>query len=78
MTFPKGHPGTEENPWDAASIAQLIAERDAARAEVVRLRKALAFIHEMAEEDVRCDRVSNGSSLWQIEAEARAALAAAL
>lgn len=40
--------------------------------EIERLRKELKFIHEMAAEDIRADE--SGRSVWQIKANARAAL----
>ena len=55
------------NPRD---VLALLDERD-------RLRGALQFIQEMAAEDLRTDRVAPRSAQWQIEAEARAALALA-
>jgi len=56
--------------------AQVEAERDSLAARVAVLESALRDIHEMAAEDLRVERVFVCHSfLYQIEANARAALA---
>jgi hypothetical protein len=42
--------------------------------ESKRLKAAMKGIHQMAEEELKTLEVGSGSSLWQIEADARAAL----
>lgn len=53
-----------------------ISVRDLAvlRRQVREMSAALARIQEMAEEDIRLGVVTSKSSLWQIEADARAAI----
>ena len=56
---------------------ELDAERDALAAQVERLTAALRGIQSMAEEELRTEELHLSTSMWQIEADARAALAAA-
>ena len=57
---------------------KLDEERDALTAQVAALRAALHGIQSMAEEELRTEELHLSNSMWQIEADARAALAAAL
>ena len=57
---------------------KLDAERDVLDAQVAALRAALHGIQSMAEEELRTEELHLRTSMWQIEADARAALAAAL
>src|SRR3990167_1304707 len=53
---------------------ELDAERDALAAQVERLTAALRGIQSMAEEELRTEELHLSTSMWQIEADARADL----
>jgi len=52
-----------------AELAAMTAERDS-------LRMVLKGIQEIAAEDIRLDNITSQTCVWQVEADARAALAA--
>lgn len=58
----------------AAEAVWLLARHDSLLAEVGRLRDVLSRIQEMADHDINRGIVPDGCIIWQIEADARAAL----
>lgn len=69
--------GKESGFW-GRSCSRLVAERDRLREQVSAMTEALTNIHNMAVEELRRfdDTELQGHMVWQIEADARAALAA--
>lgn len=58
----------------AAAVGEVTGPFMGVVEDVAELRKALLGIHEMALEDLRQENINPQTSIWQIEADARAAL----
>lgn len=75
-TWAQAHGTGEPHNPQARAVLGLLAERDRLAAELARLRAVLTRIQQMAESDLRRDHAPDDSAVWQIEADARAALPA--